>query len=80
MSERTLVIGLDGFTFSVVDRLVAAGRMPAIERLMREGVRAPLESTVMPNSFPGWTSCTTGCNEGKHGIFMPLVRRAPVGP
>jgi predicted AlkP superfamily phosphohydrolase/phosphomutase len=30
----------------------------------------------MPNSFPGWTSCTTGCNEGKHGIFMPLVRRA----
>ena len=30
----------------------------------------------MPNSFPGWTSCATGCNEGKHGIFMPLVRRA----
>lgn len=76
MGERTLVIGLDGFTFSVVDRLVAEGRMPRIERLMREGVRAPLESTVMPNSFPGWTSCTTGCNEGKHGIFMPLVRRA----
>lgn len=76
MGERTLVIGLDGFTFAVVDRLVAAGRMPRIARLMREGVRAPLESTVMPNSFPGWTSCTTGCNEGKHGIFMPLVRRA----
>lgn len=76
MSERALVIGLDGFTFSVVDRLVADGRMPVIERLMREGVRAPLESTVMPNSFPGWTSCTTGCNEGQHGIFMPLVRRA----
>ncbi|MCC6744052.1 MAG: alkaline phosphatase family protein [Acidobacteria bacterium] len=76
MSERALVIGLDGFTFQVVDRLVAEGRMPVLERLMREGVRAPLESTVMPNSFPGWTSCTTGCNEGQHGIFMPLVRRA----
>lgn len=76
MRDRALVIGLDGFTFSVVDRLVARGEMPALERLMREGVRSPLRSTVMPNSFPGWTSCATGCNEGKHGIFMPLVRRA----
>jgi predicted AlkP superfamily phosphohydrolase/phosphomutase len=76
MRGRTIVIGLDGFTFSVVDRLVAAGELPVLERLMAEGVRAPLESTAMPNSFPGWTSCATGCNEGKHGIFMPLVRRA----
>ncbi len=76
MPDRALVIGLDGLTFSVVDRLVAAGDMPNLSRLMREGVRAPLQSTVMPNSFPGWTSCATGCNEGKHGIFMPLVRRA----
>jgi predicted AlkP superfamily phosphohydrolase/phosphomutase len=76
MAERALVVGLDGFTFAVVDRLVARGEMPVFERLMRDGVRAPLRSTVMPNSFPGWTTCATGCNEGKHGIFMPLVRRA----
>ena len=38
MGERTLVIGLDGFTFSVIDRLVADGRMPVLERLMQEGV------------------------------------------
>jgi predicted AlkP superfamily phosphohydrolase/phosphomutase len=76
MGERTVVIGLDGFTFSVVDRLVAKGEMPTFARLLRDGARAPLRSTVMPNSFPGWTSCATGCNEGKHGIFMPLVRRA----
>jgi predicted AlkP superfamily phosphohydrolase/phosphomutase len=76
MGQRTVVIGLDGFTFSIVDRLVSRGEMPVFERLMREGVRAPLRSTIMPNSFPGWTSCATGCNEGKHGIFMPLVRRA----
>jgi predicted AlkP superfamily phosphohydrolase/phosphomutase len=76
LGERAVVIGLDGFTFSVVDRLVASGRMPVFERLVREGARGPLESTVMPNSFPGWTSCATGCNEGKHGVFMPLVRRA----
>lgn len=76
MRERAVVIGLDGFTFSIVDRLVARGDMPVFARLMAEGVRAPLLSTVMPNSFPGWTSCATGCNEGKHGIFMPLVRRS----
>jgi predicted AlkP superfamily phosphohydrolase/phosphomutase len=76
MRDRTVVIGLDGFAFLVVDRLVARGEMPVMARLMREGVRAPLRSTLMPNSFPGWSSCATGCNEGKHGIFMPLVRRA----
>jgi predicted AlkP superfamily phosphohydrolase/phosphomutase len=76
MSEHTVVVGLDGLTFSVVDRLVAAGELPTFARLLRDGVRAPLRSTIMPNSFPGWTSCATGCNEGKHGIFMPLVRRA----
>lgn len=76
MSDRALVIGLDGFTFSVLDRLAARGEMPVLSRLMRDGVRAPLRSTIMPNSFPGWTTCATGCNEGKHGIFMPLVRRA----
>jgi predicted AlkP superfamily phosphohydrolase/phosphomutase len=76
MRERTVVIGLDGFSFLVADRLVARGEMPVLARLMDEGVRAPLRSTIMPNSFPGWSSCSTGCNEGKHGIFMPLVRRA----
>lgn len=69
------MIGLDGATFDVIDPLVAQGRLPNLARLMREGSRAPLDSSVFPNSFPGWTCAATGVNEGKHGIFTPLVRR-----
>jgi predicted AlkP superfamily phosphohydrolase/phosphomutase len=72
--ERTIVIGLDGGTFKVIDRLVAEGRMPTLERLSREGVRGALESTIITNSFPAWTTCTTGVNPGKHGIFYALLR------
>ena len=72
--QRTLVIGLDGGTFKVIDRLIAEGRMPTLERLTREGVRGSLESTIITNSFPAWTTCTTGVNPGKHGIFYALLR------
>ncbi len=74
MAQRTLVIGLDGGTFKVIDRLVAEGRMPNLARVAREGVRGQLESTVITNSFPAWTTCTTGVNPGKHGIYYALLR------
>jgi predicted AlkP superfamily phosphohydrolase/phosphomutase len=74
MKQRTIVIGLDGGTFKVIDRLVAEGRMPSLARLAGEGVRGQLESTVITNSFPAWTTCTTGVNPGKHGIFYALLR------
>lgn len=74
MKERTFVIGLDGATFKVIDRLVAEGRMPNLERLAKTGVRGTLESTIITNSFPAWTTCTTGVNPGKHGIYYALLR------
>ncbi len=72
--QRTLVIGLDGATFKVIDRLIADGRMPVLERVAAGGVRGTLESTIITNSFPAWTTCTTGVNPGKHGIFYALLR------
>jgi predicted AlkP superfamily phosphohydrolase/phosphomutase len=74
MKQRVLVLGLDGATFDVIDRLVAEGRMPTLARLAREGVRGTLESTAITNSFPAWSTCTTGVNPGKHGIFYALLR------
>ncbi len=74
MKQRTIVLGLDGGTFKVIDRLIAAGRMPNLERIAQRGVRGTLESTIITNSFPAWTTCTTGVNPGKHGIFYALLR------
>jgi len=74
-SPRVLVIGIDGATFDLIDRWIEQGRLPNLSRLIRDGVRGPLRSTVIPNSFPAWTSCVTGVNPAKHGIFKPLIRK-----
>jgi predicted AlkP superfamily phosphohydrolase/phosphomutase len=71
---KTVIIGLDGATFDIIRPLAAAGRLPVLARLMREGVSAPLRSTILPNSFPGWASCTTGTSEGMHGVFAPFIK------
>ncbi|MFY9555214.1 MAG: alkaline phosphatase family protein, partial [Blastocatellia bacterium] len=69
-------IGLDGATFDIINPLASAGGLPVLSRLMREGVSAPLRSTILPNSFPGWASCTTGTSEGMHGVFSPFIKNA----
>ena len=69
MSAKALVIGLDGATFDVINPLLDAGRLPNLARLKSEGVAVPLQSTYPAISAPAWTSCRTGVNPGKHGVF-----------
>ena len=71
---KTVIIGLDGATFDIIKPLASAGHLPILSQLMREGVSAPLRSTILPNSFPGWASCTTGTSEGMHGVFSPFIK------
>jgi predicted AlkP superfamily phosphohydrolase/phosphomutase len=67
--SRTLLIGLDGATFTILDGLAVRGLMPTLARLLREGVRADLMSTANPLTPLAWTSLVTGRNPGHHGIF-----------
>lgn len=69
MKRRTLLIGLDGATFSVLDPLMDQGVMPFLGGFLQEGVRAPLRSVVPPLTPPAWTSLVTGRSPGHHGIF-----------
>jgi predicted AlkP superfamily phosphohydrolase/phosphomutase len=71
MSELhpTILIGLDGATFTVLDSLVTEGHMPSLKRFMEEGVRAELLSTGHPLTPPAWTTVMTGMSPGNHGIF-----------
>jgi predicted AlkP superfamily phosphohydrolase/phosphomutase len=71
---KTVIIGLDGATFDIITPLAEAGRLPVLATLRREGSGAPLRSTILPNSFPGWSSCTTGTSEGMHGVFSPFIK------
>ena len=54
MTPRTLLIGLDGATFSILDPLVDDGVMPFLKGLFRTGVRAELASVIPPLTPPAW--------------------------
>ena len=68
-TPRTLLLGLDGATFHVLDPLMDAGAMPNLAQLTRAGTRAVLRSTVPALTPPAWTSMVTGRGPGAHGIF-----------
>lgn len=75
MSKKILIIGLDGTTFNFIDPLIAKGRLPVLAKLMKEGIRSPLETIFPPITSAAWTSFITGKNPGKHGIFEFIQRR-----
>lgn len=66
---RMLVLGLDGGTFDLLDRLAADGTMPWLQGLMAGGFRAPLSSVFPPKTIPAWYSCATGLDPGSLGVF-----------
>jgi predicted AlkP superfamily phosphohydrolase/phosphomutase len=74
MPKRVLFIGLDGSTFDLLDPLMQRGLMPRLTKLIAEGVRGPLETTIPPITPTAWVSWMTGKNPGKHGIFEFLLR------
>jgi predicted AlkP superfamily phosphohydrolase/phosphomutase len=65
----TLLIGLDGATFHILDPLMADGVMPFLRSFVRRGVRASLRSTINPVTPPAWTTIMTGRSPGQHGVF-----------
>jgi predicted AlkP superfamily phosphohydrolase/phosphomutase len=76
---KILLIGIDGATWKLLDHYFAAGHMPAMRRLVEEGVSGSLRSTVPPLTSAAWTSFQTGKSPGKHGVLgfsLPSVTRA----
>ena len=67
--SRTLVIGLDGATFDLIEPWGKAGYLPTLSRLMAEGVHGPLRAWPSLNSAAAWTSMVTGYNPGEHSIY-----------
>jgi len=66
---RILLVGLDGADWNIVDPLLARGRMPRLDRLIRGGVRGRIR-TIEPILSPVlWTSIATGVVPGRHGIL-----------
>jgi predicted AlkP superfamily phosphohydrolase/phosphomutase len=74
---KTLLIGLDGATFTVLDPFMERGTMPFLGSLAAGGVRAPLQSVMPPLTPPAWTSLMTGKRPGQHGVFDFFQKETP---
>jgi predicted AlkP superfamily phosphohydrolase/phosphomutase len=68
-TPHTLIIGLDGATFDLIEPLVRAGHLPTIGRLIASGAHGPLQAWPNMTSPAAWTSMVTGYNSGKHAIY-----------
>jgi predicted AlkP superfamily phosphohydrolase/phosphomutase len=71
---RTLFIGLDGATFTVLDEMTrelpgVGITMPFLKQFIENGVRTKLKSTPNPLTPPAWASIMTGRSPGNHGIY-----------
>ena len=75
--SRAVVLGLDGTPYSLVQKLVAEGRMPNMAALLDQGDALPMRSVLPTVSSVAWTSIVTGCNPGKHNIYG-FIDRVPL--
>jgi predicted AlkP superfamily phosphohydrolase/phosphomutase len=71
---KTLFIGLDGATFTVLDEMTRdlpgiGLTMPFLKHFMENGCRAKLLSTPNPLTPPAWVSIMTGRTPGSHGVY-----------
>ncbi len=69
VSERVLIIGLDGATLDVLNPLMAEGRMPRLQAAVAAGACGPLLSTIPPITPAAWTTFLTGKQPGHHRIL-----------
>lgn len=65
----TVVLGLDGASFELIEPWIEEGSLPAMARLVDEGASGDLHSCLPPVTCPNWQAYATGTNPGKLGVF-----------
>jgi predicted AlkP superfamily phosphohydrolase/phosphomutase len=84
MANRVLVVGWDGADWDILDPLLAAGELPALQGLIGRGSRGVSRSCLPSHSWAAWPTFLTGRDPGGHGVFDILeyrpgvTRRLPV--
>lgn len=68
-SHRSLVVSLDGATWTVLQPLLDDGRLPNLTQLIETGVSGPLKSVIPPVTTAAWTSFQTGVFPERHGVY-----------
>ena len=83
LARKVLLIGWDAADWKIINPLLDAGKMPALEKLVNKGVIGNLATLDPPMSPMLWTSIATGKHADKHGILgftEPAPQAAGVRP
>src|ERR1700680_2831805 len=67
-SRRVLLVGWDAADWKVMQPLMAAGKLPNVQRLVGNGAAGQIATLHPPLSPMLWTSIATGKRPFKHGI------------
>ncbi|SFS06530.1 Predicted phosphohydrolase or phosphomutase, AlkP superfamily [Halomicrobium zhouii] len=65
----TIVLGLDGANWALLEPWIEDGRLPNIASLRESGVWTDMESCLPPVTCPNWRCYSTGKNPGKLSVF-----------
>ncbi len=68
-TERLVILGLDGATWSVLDPMRRRGVMPNLDALLASSAHGTLRSCIPPVTSAAWTTMMTGCDPARHGVF-----------
>jgi predicted AlkP superfamily phosphohydrolase/phosphomutase len=72
--RKVIVLGLDGLEPTIVERMLAEGRLPHLQRMRERGGYARLGTSTPALSPVAWSTFATGCDSSRHGIWDFLTR------
>lgn len=67
--KKVVLIGWDAADWEIIDPLLAQGKLPALARLIKDGVKGNMSTMNPPYSPMLWTSVATGKTPDKHGVL-----------
>ena len=68
-TDRLMILGLDGATWTVLDPMRRRGLMPNLDALLARSAHGTLRSTIPPVTSAAWSTMMTGCGPERHGVF-----------
>ena len=80
--SKVLVLGWDAADWQIIWPLIKQGKMPALKKLISNGVYANMSTLDPPFSPMLWTSVATGKTPDKHGIlnFIEINQNNEIQP
>lgn len=69
MVNGTVILGLDGGNWELLDRWIGEGKLSNIDSLRSKGAWGDHMSELPPTTFPNWKCYSTGRDPGQLGVY-----------